>query len=547
MHTLFQFCTSFLLLTTTGTFVNNVSAAPPNPHHAKAAFQPGSFSRAHATESFDPDYGIPCDAIGRTFRFDTGSSGYKVDVQVFGIDANSDGHVSGSSGFYSEPETGEIIDLRVSFTIDGVPSDFYINVESGEVLYPYFYFDWDLTTDMILAWDLGADPGTFFFAGTPVTTIGDISFYDSVRGVVGTIGDLLAADPGPTFSVENAANGICYNSISMAIAESVADDELYVSPGSYVGPIVWPAHDIKLIGSEGASQTVLYASAAYGEPIVHIGPEATRSSLLAGFELNGNLSNGGANYGSALVIEGSPSVSDCEVTNNLAGFSGGGIAIYGNPRLDRVRVTNNETNAEGGGIYIGWPSISKRAAGTAFRSDLRPLNNIGGAVKTELVNCLVGANFGNYGAGGVAVYRDTDITNCTIYSNSSFGEGAGVSIGGESDVNIANSVVWANESQYSGFGDDIVDLSALGTLTLRYNVFSGATGDNIDLDPMLTFSGTTVQVLPGSPVIDSGCRFLIPPDVIVDLNGAPRFRDDPGTADTGCGLVPAVDRGAVEF
>jgi hypothetical protein len=53
--------------------------------------------------------------------------------------------------------------------------------------------------------------------------------------------------------------------------------------------------------------------------------------------------------------------------------------------------------------------------------------------------------------------------------------------------------------------------------------------------------------LPGSPCIDAGNNDAVPWLITWDLDGNPRFRDDPGMPDTGIPEPPIVDMGAYEF
>ncbi len=56
-----------------------------------------------------------------------------------------------------------------------------------------------------------------------------------------------------------------------------------------------------------------------------------------------------------------------------------------------------------------------------------------------------------------------------------------------------------------------------------------------------------VHFQPGSPSIDAADNTSLPQDIDTDLDGNPRFVDDPDTKDTGFGDPPIVDIGAYEF
>ncbi len=102
----------------------------------------------------------------------------------------------------------------------------------------------------------------------------------------------------------------------------------------------------------------------------------------------------------------------------------------------------------------------------------------------------------------------------------------------------------------------------IGAVFANYNAienWSGMRGGvgNHGLDPLLAdpdgpdgIAGTEdddLHLTPGSPAIDAADNFALRKDVTVDLDGAPRFVDDPDTKDTGNGDPPLVDMGAFEF
>ena len=56
-----------------------------------------------------------------------------------------------------------------------------------------------------------------------------------------------------------------------------------------------------------------------------------------------------------------------------------------------------------------------------------------------------------------------------------------------------------------------------------------------------------MRLSPGSACIDAGDNGAVPKGVTSDLDGNPRFVDDPATKDSGNGTQPIVDMGAYEF
>ncbi len=80
---------------------------------------------------------------------------------------------------------------------------------------------------------------------------------------------------------------------------------------------------------------------------------------------------------------------------------------------------------------------------------------------------------------------------------------------------------------------------------------------NIDCDPLFVdpdgpddvfgTEGDDFRLSPGSCAIDAGDSSAVPKDVTDDIDGRPRFVDDPDTADTGDGEMSIVDMGAHEF
>jgi len=154
-----------------------------------------------------------------------------------------------------------------------------------------------------------------------------------------------------------------------------------------------------------------------------------------------------------------------------------------------------------------------------------------------VVNCLFNDNVG---LGAMCNYHCWDalpIINCTFTGNSTW---AIANLDDSSPV-ITNCIMWGDA------GGEI--LNDPGNPIVTYcDVQGGYEGQgNIDADPMFVDPDNgDYRLSPGSPCIDAGDSTALPPEVLTDLDGNPRFFDDPDTEDTGIGY-PCVDMGAYEY
>jgi hypothetical protein len=165
------------------------------------------------------------------------------------------------------------------------------------------------------------------------------------------------------------------------------------------------------------------------------------------------------------------------------------------------------------------------------------------------------------------------VTNCTFSENTA-SVGGGMYNHESSTPTVTNCILWGNAD---GGGMDesaqIHDTSGAASVVTYSDVQGGWTGAGgtgningdalfVDADGGDNIPGTeddNLRLGIASPAIDAGDNTAVPPDagdldgdgdtsepIPFDLDGNPRFVDDPGVPDTGVGPPPIVDMGAYE-
>ena len=282
-------------------------------------------------------------------------------------------------------------------------------------------------------------------------------------------------------------------------------------------------------------------------------------SIVDGFTIiNGLVAFGGGIY----CFFSSPRINNCVITGNTVHLDGGGIWCYqdSSPLIANCTITGNSVRLEGGGGGIYCYQGSSPTIANCMIADNAATREGGGIYvfdgSPKITNCTIAGNTASPG-GGIYCFQPSTptICNCTITENS----GSGITADGfQSRPTVFNSILWRNSPHE-------IELDELnpGDPVVRYcDVEGGWEGNgNIDADPLFGDpNNSDYRLSPGSPCIDAGCNWGVPPDTAdldgdgntdeytpLDLDGEGRFFDDPNTADTGCGSAPLVDMGAYEF
>jgi predicted outer membrane repeat protein len=278
-------------------------------------------------------------------------------------------------------------------------------------------------------------------------------------------------------------------------------------------------------------------SAVLGGGIFAYGGELTGCAIMGNTAF---LGGGLYNYDGHLEL------AACLFSANEADLDGGGLYnTGGDPALTGCTFSNNHAVADGGGLY--------NVAADAVLIDTSFTGNTadeGGGVYNlagdpTLINCVFDDN-ATYGAGGGLHNNDGSptLTNCTFSGNSASLDGGAMYTYADGSPTVSNCIFWGDSP------DEI-----FGPTTVSYSDVQGgwAGAGNIDANPMFfgVFGGN-YHLLAGSPCIDAGDNTAVPVGIDTDLDGNPRFVDDPDSPDCWqapgtCGDPPIVDMGAYEF
>jgi hypothetical protein len=268
----------------------------------------------------------------------------------------------------------------------------------------------------------------------------------------------------------------------------------------------------------------------------------------------GNASDGTfpRSRGGALQVDtGAPTLRNVIIERSQSAYLFGGVslsyggdAVFENVTMRNLRATGTGNNGSGGIIGARHDSRPILRGSTLFSGSGR----IGGALyafdtQAIIENTIIRNTVATETNGGGAIYL---ASASALITNSTFGQNTngGIRLDPTSSLTVNNSILWGNT--VAGI---IADSGA--TTNVRYSTVQGGFSGlgNLASDPLFTDSVSgDLTLVSGSPAIDSGDNAAaISAGLTVDINGLPRFADDPQTPDAGAGTAPIVDRGAHEY
>jgi hypothetical protein len=345
----------------------------------------------------------------------------------------------------------------------------------------------------------------------------------------------LAATVGSSAVLASTLNvPASYLTIQAAINAAQPGDEVMVAPGAYTGPgnvdLNFGGKAIIVRSSGGAATCTIDANGTTENPhrgfVFSNGETAT--AVVDGFTIRRGATRNGAIddqfNGAAILCNGlsAPTIRNCVMENNHAACWGGAVCCSdASPTLINCTIRNNTVGDDGGALF-SW-----------------------GNGQPTLINCLLANNVSGSTGGAITSFNNNGgtihIQNCTIAGNSAY---YGTAIYGWY-LDVDNTLIWGNTGS-------TIHVYQNSTNSVRYsNVQGGYAGaGNINMDPQFADAAAgDFRLTAGSPAIDAGDNTAVPAGTLVDADGAPRFQNDPGTADTGIGdgVHAAVDIGVFEF
>jgi hypothetical protein len=330
--------------------------------------------------------------------------------------------------------------------------------------------------------------------------------------------------------------------IRSAIAATSDGDRVVVADGVYTGTdnrgILFNNRRIVLASQNGAENCIIDAEGA--GRIFTMADNLTPETVIEGFTLrNGQASEGGAFW---FHHSNRATIRDCIIMSSSAGIGGGVLT-----RIDSAPTFVNCS-------FIG--NTADRGGGVAAIHKSAPV----------FINCTF---FDNAAADeGGAIYVEFTaspvVINSSIAGNHAQERAAGVRLRGGA-LALRNSIVWG----HAGAAPIVVGAvaaTAASDLEVAYSLVEGGQGGivlegsgtlqwlagNVSGDPKLVdLPGGDLRLGAGSAAIDAGDNTALPPGIVTDHGGNPRFVDDPATPDSGlpggAGGSAVVDIGAHEF
>ncbi len=360
-------------------------------------------------------------------------------------------------------------------------------------------------------------------AGDPNFPAGILTDYDGEERKLGQFIDTGADEAWPIW---NVTGGGRYEKIQQAIDDANDADVIIVTIGTYTGT---GNRDIDFKGKaitlqsfapndpEVVASTIIDCQGSISEAHrgfnFHSGEDA--NSILNGLTITGG--GGTLNGAISCILDSSPTIKNCIVTNNSMHDHGSGFycGYNSNPIIENCFISSNTFTdvGYGGGIYCQQSSpiitnciiINNSAVGYARH---------GGGIccwdRSEplVVNCIVSGNTAGHRGGGLySDFSDPTFVNCTVIGNKSL-EGGGIGSFEMSNPSVINCIVRDNRAPDGNQLALINGIRVYGAnvpteMTVSYsNIEGGQEEVCVDLDCTLHWGDGNIDIDPN--FIDAG-------------------------------------------
>lgn len=207
-------------------------------------------------------------------------------------------------------------------------------------------------------------------------------------------------------------------------------------------------------------------------------------------------------YGGGIALDNASGIiSDCLISNNVAGYHGGGINYsYATTTITRCIIRGNTAGFSGSG-------------GDCYGGGISYVSVWSNSFPPSLTNCTIVENSVQGTGGGIACFESSPtIINCTVAHNTASSNGGGIYCEWYGQLILSNCILWGDNG--GGIPNEIYSYSG-PTVNISYSdVESGWPGTgNIDADPLFAGEGD-YHLTAGSPCIDVGTSQGAPADDI---------------------------------
>jgi predicted outer membrane repeat protein len=440
-----------------------------------------------------------------------GGEGIVLDgVRVEGGFATGSGNQGSGGGIFADG-------LSAGFLLANARVDGNVAANQGGGLFAVSTHDLGLN-NVSLEDNHAHEAGGALVAGTVVITGGVFTVDSSdasCGGLENELGSLVVS--GTTFAFDHAGadgGGACFG------APAQLTGALFHSDSAQRGGAALSGFPVAVADSQFVSNT----AAAFGGGLYATGPLTVSDSLFAGNAVTGTFGVGGGLDVGDLWMTGS------RLEGNWA-TNAGGVEVSGISLITGTTfLANQATKGEAGGLFLSGGPLT--LADSLF---------VGNQAKGHGAALL--SNFSAFTMSDVTAVQNQApapsdgafvILGSGSIANSVFQDGPLGEFAGSDPLNVDFSLA---SQTLSGTGD----ISGTAQFVRAPNPGDGnwaTLGDN-------DYGDLHLQV--NSPGIDAGGNSQVPPGIVTDFDGRPRFVDVPFVPNTGAGTPPLVDMGAYEF